>query len=468
MITEVINKMILSQDQEKALEQMNAWISAVKRNRDNSIFFALSGYAGTGKTTLVKTFLQMISKLGYISSRVCICAPTHKAKKVLQNKTGWKNAETLQALLGLKLDISLDEFDPNNPAFSAIGDRKIKDYDVVVVDEASMINSQLYITIVECAISTGTKVLFVGDTKQLNPVKEYTISPALITPDNKYQLTEIIRQKDTNPLIILLDIIRKDIDEGTNNFMEHLTKTAISMNYDTGEGYIVNNSEDLMANVMNEFRKDEFKIDKNYCRYIAWTNDSITKTNNWIRKTVFEKTIQLDKGELLLGYRTIADQKKGVLLTNSEDYEVLETNETYNNEYGIDCIQIKLKCIDNNNVTTLMLVKETVSNEEKFVDILSELLKTAYARRGKAWKDFFAFRDSFVILKQFSNSRKELLSKKDADFGYGITIHKSQGSTYNRVFVNGKNINLNKNDLERKRLWYVALSRASKMCYILL
>src|SRR5574343_473412 len=108
------NNLVLSQDQEKALSAMTEWLNNARGKRDSSIFFALSGYAGTGKTTLLKAFLQ---SLKFPSSRVCICAPTHKAKKVLQNKTSWRNAETLQALLGLKLDINLDEFDPNNPAF---------------------------------------------------------------------------------------------------------------------------------------------------------------------------------------------------------------------------------------------------------------------------------------------------------------------------------------------------------------
>lgn len=464
----VENKTVLSQDQEKALTAMNEWIYSVKGKRDSSIFFALSGYAGTGKTTLLKTFLDGLVH-PYAKYRVCICAPTHKAKKVLTNKTGWKNAETLQALLGLKMDISLDDFDPNKPEFSMLGDRKIKDYDLVVVDEASMINSELYSTIVECAMGTGTKVLFVGDTKQLNPVKEYIISPSLLTPDNKYQLTEIIRQKDTNPLISLLDIIRKDIDDGTNNFMEYLQQKPINMNYDTGEGYLVNNQEDMMANIMETFRREEFKTDKNYCRYIAWTNKSIGSTNKWIRTKVFENKNQIEVGELLLGYRTIASEKKGILLTNSEDYEVVEVTECNEVTYGLDTFKIKLKCVDTESSTVLFLVKEGAENEKKFTEVCDELLTEAYKKRGRAWKSFFAFRDTYISLKDYPYpTQSKLMTKKDIDFGYGITIHKSQGSTYENVFINGKDINLNSNDLERKRLWYVALSRASKKCYILL
>ena len=78
---------------------------------------------------------------------------------------------------------------------------------------------------------------------------------------------------------------------------------------------------------------------------------------------------------------------------------------------------------------------------------------------------FYEFKNAILILENiFENN--QLLIKKDIDYGYGITIHKSQGSTYNTVFVNGKDINKNLTIIERKRLWYVAMSRASKIVYI--
>ncbi len=151
----------LSEDQEKALIALETWLYGSFKNKDDGIFFKLTGSAGTGKTTLLDSLLKRLHK-PYSKWRVCVCAPTHKAKKVIKQKTNWENSETLQALLGLKLDTNMEEFDPNNPTFNQIGDRKIKDYDLVIIDESSMINSELYITICDCAKSTGTKILFVG------------------------------------------------------------------------------------------------------------------------------------------------------------------------------------------------------------------------------------------------------------------------------------------------------------------
>jgi len=63
---------------------------------------------------------------------------------------------------------------------------------------------------------------------------------------------------------------------------------------------------------------------------------------------------------------------------------------------------------------------------------------------------------------------RNLKVKKDIDYGYGISVHKTQGSTYSNVFVNGQDINKNTNIVERKKLWYVALSRTNKQATILI
>ena len=89
-------------------------------------------------------------------------APTHKAKKVLMSTTNM-NAQTLHSLLGLRPDVDLDNFNPNDPEFAPIAVPKITDYDLVIIDESSMINEDLYNIIVDETKNTQTKVLFMGD-----------------------------------------------------------------------------------------------------------------------------------------------------------------------------------------------------------------------------------------------------------------------------------------------------------------
>lgn len=460
-------EIILNEDQEKAKEAIETWLYNPIKVKDDTIFFALTGAAGTGKTTLLDKLLKGL-KHPYRRHRVCICAPTHKAKKVMKEKTNWDSAETLQALLGLKLDVSLDDFDVNNPAFSPIGDRKIKDYDFVIIDESSMINTDLYITIVDCAKSTGTKVLFVGDSKQLNPVKELTISPSLISPVNRYDLTMIVRQGNTNPLIVLLDVIRNDIEHNTTNYIKYMLENPKQYNQ-KGEGYEVLNAEDFAASVAVGFKSDEFQQDKNYCRYISWTNDSISKTNKYIREKILACNERLQVGELILSYKTLTIEEYSVLV-NSDDYLIQSIEEGGDNNWGLKTWLVKLLCIDTEKVSKIAVVIPTEDNYKKFIDVHEDLLDVAKStRQGRNWRNFYMFRDAFVLLEPITTLRygkSVLVAKKDLDYGYGITIHKSQGSTYNTVYVNGKDINRNINQSERLKLWYVAMSRASNKAII--
>ena len=63
------------------------------------------------------------------------------------------------------------------------------------------------------------------------------------------------------------------------------------------------------------------------------------------------------------------------------------------------------------------------------------------------WKHFFSFSENFADLK----------------YNHAVSVHKSQGSTYKQVILNVKNLNLNKNIKERKRLFYTAITRASDL-----
>lgn len=468
----------LSEDQNKALNFINEWLARVYRNRDEQNFFALRGSAGTGKTTLISSLLKEI-KSPYSKGRICICAPTHKAKKVIVSKTGWRISETLQALLGLKLDTNLDDFDINNPQFNQIGERKIRDYDLVIIDESSMVNSQLYTTVNEAARQCGCKILFVGDTLQLNPVKEYGISPSLITPVNSYTLTQIVRQGKTNPLILVLDALRFDLENNTNTFMKILKDNPEKFN-ELGEGYKVCDRTDFGKLITSNLQGNEFAEDKNYCRYISWTNQSITETNNWIRNNVIpslngtgpiDSTIQLD--EVLLSYKTVTEGDKNieVILTNSDDYKVdnIEDAIVSKYEYPLKTKFVTLSSIDTNNTSEVHLLVRDKENYQNYVAILNmELAKAKKTGGRKGWSKFYEFKNLILVLENLYNENKTLLVKKDIDYGYGITIHKSQGSTFNTVFVNGKDINKNLTDIERKRLWYVALSRASCKAYIIL
>lgn len=85
-----------------ALQDMEKWVASQKGR--NSVPYILQGYAGTGKTTLVR---EMLNRLNISLSRVALIAPTNRAAKVLQNKTGL-HTSTIHKLIYLTVREELD------------------------------------------------------------------------------------------------------------------------------------------------------------------------------------------------------------------------------------------------------------------------------------------------------------------------------------------------------------------------
>ena len=146
-------------------EQYEGIIKIREWLKNDKTFFLLCGSAGTGKSTCIKKILDEY-KWG-----VVVSAPTHKALGVIENFTGCKG-KTLHSLLGLKPDIQLDAFDPNQPVFSPIVPSKINEYNLIIIDECSMINNELFNLIKKKVNGHKTKILFVGDDFQIPPIKE--------------------------------------------------------------------------------------------------------------------------------------------------------------------------------------------------------------------------------------------------------------------------------------------------------
>lgn len=100
---------------------------------------ALIGSAGTGKTYMIR---EVIRRCGLSKSVIGLAAPTHKAARVLRASTGYSTS-TVASDLGLRLNTDVTDFDINNPPFDPLAEKKIKQYKLYIVDEASMIGINL-------------------------------------------------------------------------------------------------------------------------------------------------------------------------------------------------------------------------------------------------------------------------------------------------------------------------------------
>jgi len=444
-------------EQYEGLNKIRQWLK-----KEGEIFFTLAGYAGTGKSTIIK---KILDEYHY---GVVVSAPTHKAKKVIMNTTG-KQGQTLHGLLGLRPDVDLDNFNPNDPKFNPIAPPKITDYNFVIIDEASMINIELYNLIIEKTKGSRTKVLFMGDPAQIPPVGEReSIAFNRHSGTNEFhQLTKIERQNDTNPLAFVYDALRNNL----NRLDGGITRKT-KMN-ELGEGVIfTTNKPEFRRAILSRFKSEEFKKDTDFAKVIAWKNDTVMSSNKIIRDELFgTKTDIVEIGDILMGYRSVSDEKQRYnIIENSADYRVVEKSELEENKHGLKGYRVKLRedlprgrfrfedvfIIDVNNFDNLHLYGQ-------MHDFFRDLGKD----NKKMWKTYYEFRRSNLLMKTIDKYPTGLLRGsgdvivKDLDYGYAITGHKSQGSTYSHVFVMENDIYQNRTQKERQQILYVALTRPS-------
>lgn len=144
----------LSTSQSEALIDIGDWF-----NSNESLIYTLSGAAGTGKTFLVKQIMDRVFKPNKV--RVGISAPTNKAVRVIERFTGAKGL-TIHSLLGLRPNFSLTDFKIDKIKFDSIGTNKFANYDIIVMDEASMIGANLHHLNKIRAMQYNTKIFYVG------------------------------------------------------------------------------------------------------------------------------------------------------------------------------------------------------------------------------------------------------------------------------------------------------------------
>ena len=177
--------------QQKLLDQLSAFIF----DDNNRALFLLKGYAGTGKTTTISTFVNSLSKAG---KKAVLLAPTGRAAKVI-------SVYSKKQALTIHKKIYFPKKQQNGSVDFVIQPNKHSDT-IFIIDEASMIpdrqtNAKLFETgsLLDDLISyvysgKNCKIVFIGDTAQLPPVK-LNLSPALdaktLELDFQKEVTEI-------------------------------------------------------------------------------------------------------------------------------------------------------------------------------------------------------------------------------------------------------------------------------------
>lgn len=444
-------QIILNDEQNIAVKTILDFINKPAIN-DSDYFMTLIGYAGTGKTTIINEIIKQVR-----GKKLVVSATTNKAKKVIGRATNLP-AETIQSLLGLRPNIELTDFNPNKPVFEIKAEEKLQYYKVVFIDEISMANKDAINLIEIKALEYGVKIIYIGDIFQLPPVNE-KISKAFLLP-NQVKLETIVRQDSSNPNQKLIELARNDVRDNTDTFLKYIQEIKLDKNLE--EGFESLMQDEFYKRILENYFDVEYQQNPDICKTIAWTNKSVFAINRYIRKKLINSEDAIAVGDILMGYSSITKELKVPpyyinIVENSEDYIVEKVTIINQKIFGVDLKGYKV-IVKDARLPMFILHKDSYD-----IFIMEYQDRLQKGKEFRQWKSFYDFKDQIVCMEDILDSFGSLVCKKDIDYGYAITVHKSQGSTYENVGVVLKDILKNRTPEERRKLIYVAVSRTSKL-----
>lgn len=454
-------------------EQVKALDHLVDFIKSDKLTTVLSGSAGTGKTSIIKILLQYLK----MTSRreVTLAAPTHKAKMILSRLSNKDEATTLHKLLQLKPDVKLLEFDVKDIKFmDQLACNLFEDEDdLIIIDEASMINDSMFDLLIDRMDGIG-KIIFLGDAAQIQPVKQGFLSKVFDKTDFPgFNLTRVERQQGDNPLLDTLLTLR---EKPMGTFYSKIADGKGLQVYIDAKPFasaLKNSFPDVRALIKKPF---ENKI-------ITYTNRRANDFNELVRRILKVDHTMLSPGEIMMAHDTYAPNMHFPTLYNGTEYVVISVKKSkkslpfYAEVEGYD-----LKLLDTveaKNAGDLSVIKHVFLIDPNYSD--AQLTRLAYtiekmrldavnAKTGYSkktyWASWYKLKDSFITMKDMYYQGRGI-KKMTINYGYSITTHKSQGSTYDNVFVDMKNILACPDKNELRQMQYVALSRASKMVHLL-
>ncbi len=461
--------MELTTQQNIVFEQIKAFL-----NSDASVFI-LRGYAGTGKTTMVKVIADYIEQ----SRQLIMMAPTGRAARVLAMKTGHA-AATIHKAIYTKAhvepkkvkDVAESEFKFVFPIIQSENGGNI----VAIVDEASMVCSrkiehELFMFGTDNLMKDlltfvrpnfGGKVIFVGDPAQLPPVGE-SMSNALRAEYFQEQglkvieaeLTEVLRQKGDSVILknamMIRDLLKKD---KRNQLVFEEQKDDVE----------IVPSEQFLNKYLN-YRKVSGRHDS---VIICFSNKSANRYNRDIRKALYGGEVPLRKNDILL----ITQNNYRLNRMNGEFVPVLSIGARSQQSAPVYAqiggnrqrIVITLNFIQvtvpdgNGNPMPCMLLEDLLTSDKATISIdENRALYINFCMRHPNLKQ-----GTEVFIEALLND--EYYNAIRAKYGYAVTGHKCQGGEWGKVFVDytGRT-GLDDDSL---RWAYTATTRAQKTLYV--
>ncbi len=542
----------LNSEQLEAVKKLNRFL----RNPDEKII-VLEGSAGTGKSTLISTVFKDPT---YSRLNVCMSATTNKAVSVLKQMGSIKNKKidylTIHKLMKIKRTIDSDGKQHFVTGFNETTDSRDKkcksifNYNVIVIDEASMVNKNLFNEIQTISKRIMGKIIFVGDRNQLPPVNQnisevftcdrydiITLSKIMRSNNNIVNISNYIRDSINDVNALKLKKFRDDNVTIERNQLEWLKKYMESLLNSDEKSIILaytNNRCQLINNMVRNmlFTKDQIKNKYVAGEHIVFNNYHQNKDNKYYTsQTEIIKEVSLGQVEIEpIDLSQIINLKNtlGPLSKSGENpRDPLKIKDmcpiclcdeiddgavtVCNHNFCLECIKQwidKNKCcplcrvdisnskfiVKGNMQLTILIQKlETMLTNLKFetyliklsngdtIYTLTEESKEIYKQTEEKIKDIMGLIKSEVMKsKSIIKFGLVVLSRlwlyifnnivdvfAEINYGYCITSHKSQGSTYDNVFVDVSNIlKCNRVAVDGMKCLYTSVTRPSKKLHL--
>lgn len=425
--------------------------------------FVLKGYAGTGKTTLLKGVLDYLDSIKRPSK---LMAYTGRAARVMTQKTG-RNAFTIHSSI-YELDGQKSVVDENNKtlAFKLRANPDHPDT-IYFIDEASMISDK-YEHSQQLLFDDGRfldhifrytgsrKLVFLGDDAQLPPFNSNLIpalSPEYLQQQYKKQvletaLTEVKRQADAWGIIGNATAMRESL------FSESMPPLGINSSL----GADIRVEQNIWKAVAKYARLID-KQNEEKAVLIVLSNGSAHYLNGQVRNRLYKKTdVPLQPNEWLMviqnNYYTGYNNGQHLRLKSFSD-----TGEKVGNISLIDAVTVDPQTGKDKEVK---IVKDLLFRASPYLEAEEEKAFTVdFARRMKK-KGIRPGSESFIWSMQMDKRFNALKVK----FGYAITCHKAQGGEWDHVFLNLEPALANQSRENQYRWMYTAITRAAKQLIV--
>ncbi len=441
--------------QEAAIDLLSLFLA----ERGERPCFLLTGYAGTGKTSLVSALTKAMAAL---NQSTVLLAPTGRAAKVMSHYSG-TNAYTIHKW------IYHTESKPDQVTDIKFSLAFNKDKNTLfIIDEASMIDQYLLRDLIQFVYQgEGCKMLLLGDEAQLPPVG-YEESPALQLNELKSlgltvryaQLTEVARQAQDSGILSNATKVRQ--------FVEHPSEApgCIIELVQSAEDVGLLPGNEMVAEIERSY--EEVGLEETLI--ITRSNKRTNLYNQGVRAQLLWKEDMLQTGDRIMVSRNnyfFTEQYDGLpFLANGDMLEVVRLRGE-RELYGYHFVDASLRSLDYEWEVDVVLWLDTLLTDTPEKNY--ELQRDLYTKIAEDYPEI--------------HTKKEMREKVAASpyynalqvrYAYAVTCHKSQGGQWKRVFIdpgilaeNTEDATANSSVKQNLRWLYTALTRATEKIYLL-